>query len=225
MIDSTESVDQLVARAAAGDEPSMSAIYARFNGAVYGWVRQSIRDPHTAEDLAQEVWVKVSQNVRRYRPGTNFLAWVATITRNTVRDHLRALQRRPEEVLQADHLQLDRPKPGLTVEQQAERRQLAQAVALHVNQLKPDQRTCLQLRFFGGCNPTDTAAIMGKTPGAVRTLTVRSLRRLAQVLPEGDSAAELVEELLTIAVGRAGVVGVRVDTTRERAPHVAATRG
>lgn len=217
--DSTETMDQLITRAAAGDHDAMRAFYARMNPSVYGWVRQSIHDPHTAEDLAQEVWIKVTQNLGRYRPGTNLVAWLMAITRNTVVDHIRTAQRRPVEVLQADHLALDRPRPGLTPHQYAERRQLARAIEAHMDRLKPNQRRCLRLRFFDGCTPADTAQIMGKTVGAVRTLTVRSLRRLAQVLPEGDSAADLVEELLTIAVGRGNVVGVRVQT-RERAQHV-----
>ncbi|QFG13284.1 RNA polymerase sigma factor [Streptomyces phage Gilgamesh] len=219
--------DQLIARAAAGgaEAPAaMSELYSRLHSTVHNWVKQYVRDPHISEDLAQEVWIKVAQNVTRYRPGTNLMGWLMTITRNTAVDHLRKEQRRPTEVLQADHLQLDRPRPGLSVPQQVERRQLSEAIASRMNELKPDQRTCLRLRFFDGCSPAHTAQIMGKTEGAVRTLTVRSLRRLAQVLPEGDSSAELVEELLTIAVGRGRVVGVRVQTTQERAPHHVATR-
>lgn len=218
--DQPVTLDQLIMRAAAGDHDAMRTFYRQMNATVYGWVRQSIRDPHTAEDLAQEIWIKVAQNLQRYRPGTNLLGWLMTITRNTVVDHLRAVQRRPTEVLQSDHLALDRPRPGLTPHQYAERRQLAQAIEAHMEKLKPDQRRCLRLRFFDGVSPADTAQIMGKTVGAVRTLTVRSLRRLAQVLPPGDTSAELVEELLTIAVGRGNVVGVRVET-RERAQHVA----
>ncbi|CAM5234824.1 RNA polymerase sigma-70 factor OS=Streptomyces griseomycini OX=66895 GN=FHS37_006717 PE=3 SV=1 [Streptomyces griseomycini] len=224
--DTDATIDQLIAAAAAGgsDAPAaMRAFYRRMNRTVYNWVCHYVRDPHTAEDLAQEVWIKVTQNVGRYRPGTNLTAWLSTITRNTAIDYLRKEQRRPTEVLQADHLQLDRPRPGLTVEQQAERRQLAEAIAERMNQLKPDQRTCLKLRFFDGCSPADTAQIMGKTEGAVRTLTVRSLRRLAQVLPEGGSSADLEEELLAIAMGRGKVVGIRVQTApkQERAQHVA----
>jgi RNA polymerase sigma-70 factor (ECF subfamily) len=49
------------------------------------------------------------------------LAWLHTITRNTALDHLRATQRRPNEVLHADYLQLDQPRPGLTPHQHAER--------------------------------------------------------------------------------------------------------
>jgi RNA polymerase sigma-70 factor (ECF subfamily) len=224
--DSSETIDQLIARAAAGgsDAPAaMSALYGRMNRTVFNWVRQYVRDPHIAEDLAQEVWLKVAQNVARYRPGTNLAAWLMTITRNTVVDHLRTVQRRPTEVLHADHLELDHPRPGLTPHQYAERRQVAQAIADHMNKLKPDQRRCLRLRFFDGCSPADTAQIMGKTEMAVRSLQARSLRKLAKVLPEGDSSAALLEELLNVQTGRGNVVGVRVET-RERAPHHVSTR-
>ncbi|MFG2408722.1 RNA polymerase sigma factor [Streptomyces brevispora] len=223
MTDSTETVDQLIARAAAGgtDAPAaMSAFYAQLHSTVHNWVRGYIHNPHTAEDLSQEVWLKVAKNIGRYRPGTNYMAWLSTITHNTVVDYLRTSQRRPVEVLHADQLQLDRPRPGLTSHQEAERRLLAQAIETHMGKLKPDQRRCLHLRFFAGCNPAHTAQIMGKSEGAVRTLTLRSLRKLAQVLPQGDSSTELVEELLTIAVGRGNVVGIRVQT-RGRATHVA----
>ncbi|MFJ4880094.1 RNA polymerase sigma factor [Streptomyces sp. NPDC088745] len=224
MRDTAASIDQLIARAAAGgtDAPAaMSELYTRLHSTVHNWVRQYVRDPHISEDLAQEVWIKVAQNVGRYRPGTNLMGWLMTITRNTAVDHLRKEQRRPTEVLEADHLQLDRPRPGLSVAQQVERRQLAEAIAAQMNALKPDQRTCLRLRFFDGCSPTHTAQIMGKTEAAVRALQSRSLRRLAKILPQGNCSADLVEELLTIAVGRGNVVGVRVQATQERAPHVA----
>ncbi|MFG2986150.1 RNA polymerase sigma factor [Streptomyces sp. NPDC048258] len=224
MTDTTESIDDLIARAAAGGPDAleaMSALYLRMNQTVYNWVRQYITDGHLAEDLSQEVWMKVSQKARLYQPGTNLVGWLSTITRNTVFDYLRTAQRRPDEVLHADYLELDQPRPGLTPHQYAERKDLARAIESQMGKLRPEQRRCLQLRFYAGCTPAHTAEIMGKTEGAVRVLTVRSLRKLAKVLPAGDSSAELVEELLTIAVNRGKVVGVRVQTQEAGAHHVA----
>ncbi|MEV7512106.1 sigma-70 family RNA polymerase sigma factor [Streptomyces sp. NPDC091201] len=226
MTDPTESIDQLVVRAAAcgPDAPeAMNTLYLRLNQVIYNWTRTYVRDRHIAEDLAQEVWLKVAQNMSQYKPGTNAMGWLKTITRNTALDYLRSVQRRPSEVLLADYLELDRPRPGITPHQYAERKALAKAVEAHMPKLRPQQRECLRLRFFDGCSPTDTAAIMGKTVGAVRTLTVRSLRKLAQVLPPGDSSAELVEELLTMAVNRGRVVATRIDT-REAENHVPTKR-
>ncbi|MFJ4988712.1 RNA polymerase sigma factor [Streptomyces sp. NPDC088732] len=231
MTKSSEDNEALFARAAAKGpdaEEAITVFFARMSPTVVKWVSMYIHDAHSAEDVAQEVWMKISQNMDRYTPGTNLMAWMMTITRNTCYDHLRAQQRRPVELLQPDNLQLDQPRPGITPHQYAEQRALAQAVRSHMDKLRPEQAECIRLRFTAGCTPADTAAIMGKTEGAVRTLTVRSLRRLREVLPEGESSTELIEHLLTVAVGRAEdrstVDGVRVEAARERAPHHVATQ-
>ncbi|MGW1275464.1 RNA polymerase sigma factor [Streptomyces tsukubensis] len=213
-------MEELVTRAGLpgpdGDE-AFAALYGDLGDVVYSWIRRYIRDEHTAEDLAQEVWVKVSRNIGKYRPGTNFLAWLSTITQNTAKDYLRSIQRRPVEVLQADQLDLDRPKVGQSPEEYAEKRMVAEAVATHMGKLRPDQRQVLLLRFFDGLSPGQAAQLMNKTDGAVRTLTVRSLRRLRQAMPPGDSAAQLIEELLTAAVAKRRVIGTRVEIREARA--------
>ncbi|MGW0033061.1 RNA polymerase sigma factor [Streptomyces sp. NPDC003314] len=227
MIDAESSTDQLVeAVVAKGDNApqAMSLLYHRLHPVVHSTIRKYVRDPHTAEDLSQEVWLKVAQRIGQYQAGTQFVAWLKTIARNTTLDHLRKQGRTPDEVLHADHLQLDRPRPDLEVDQQAESRQLALAVAQQIRQLRPSQRDCLWLRFYYGRSSGDTALIMGKTEVAVRALTLRSLRRLKEVLPRGESSAELIEALLTIAAGKGRVVGVRVQTYERAAPSHVPTR-
>ncbi|MFD7334957.1 RNA polymerase sigma factor [Streptomyces violascens] len=219
----TDFVEALVTRAAAGGEggaDAIAALYDEFHDTVYHWVRFYIRDGHVAEDLSQEVWLKVAQNASKYRAGTSFVAWLRAITKNATLDYLRAVKRLPSEVLYADHLELDRPHVGQGPEEYAERRVLAQAVADHLHRLRPEQQQVLILRFFDGETPGRTAQIMGRTDGAVRALTVRSLRKLARVMPAGESSSQLVEELLTAAVGKNRVVGTRVDSGEARA-HVA----
>ncbi|MEU8540933.1 RNA polymerase sigma factor [Streptomyces sp. NPDC048717] len=218
-----ETLEELVARAASGGEGASGAfalLYDELQETVYRWVLRLVWDGHVAEDLSQEVWLKVAQNIGKYRPGANFMGWLKTITRNTALDYLRNIQRRPPESLCADHLELDRPRAGQSTEELAENRALARAVEAQLHKLRPDQRQVLILRFFDGESPGRTAEIMGKSDGAVRTLTFRALRRLAEVMPVGESSAELIEELLTVAVGNR-VVETHVE--REARSH-AATR-
>ncbi|MFK0279575.1 RNA polymerase sigma factor [Streptomyces sp. NPDC090499] len=219
----TDILEDLAARAAAGGEggaDAIGALYDELNDTIYRWMRRYIRDGHVAEDLCQDVWLKIAQNISKYRTGTNLLAWLRTITTNTALDYLRAMQRRPSEVFYADQLELDRPRFDQSPEEHAERRALAQAVASHLSKLRHDQRQVLILRFYDGLNPTHAAQVMGKTPGAVRTLTLRALRKLAEVMPAGDSSSALIEELLTAAAGRNRVAGTRTETREARA-HVA----
>jgi RNA polymerase sigma-70 factor (ECF subfamily) len=204
----TDILEALVARAVTGGEDgadAIAALYDELNDTVYHWVRFYIRDGHVAEDLSQEVWLKVAQNIGKYHAGTSLLGWLRTIAKNTALDYLRSVQRRPSEVLYADHLELDRPRFDQNPEEHAVRQALAKAVASHLQKLRPDQRKVLVLR---------------KTDGAVRTLTVRALRKLKEVMPTGESSADLIEELLSAAVGRNRVVGQQVET-REVKAHVA----
>lgn len=70
-----------------------------FGPVVYGWCRQSGLRPEDAADVVQEVFLAVAGAVRafrRERPDDSFTAWLATITRNKVRDHFRRRQRRAE---------------------------------------------------------------------------------------------------------------------------------
>ncbi len=217
-----ETLEDLVTRAAEGGEGAIdafAALHDELQETVYRWVLRLVWDGHVAEDLSQEVWLKVAQNISKYRAGSNFMGWLKTITRNTALDHLRAVQRRPPESLCANHLELDRPRAGQTTEELAENRELARAVEAQLCKLRPDQRQVLILRFFDGESPARTAEIMGKTDGAVRTLTLRALRKLAEVMPPSESSAELIEELLTAAVGKDRVVETRVE--REARSHVA----
>ncbi|MET8696829.1 RNA polymerase sigma factor [Streptomyces bauhiniae] len=209
-----ESADQLLVRAAQGDEEALADFYTQYHQQVFNWTRLRVRDAHLAEDLAQEVWIKVAQKAQHYKAGTNVTAWLYTVTNNTVIDYLRAQGRRPNEVLHADLLQLDRPRADLTAHEHAERQQLAQAIQVQLGKLRANQRDCLRLRFFEGLTPAEIGQIMGKSAGAVRVLTGRSLAKFVAGLPTGDSSAKLIEELLTVVSGRAKVVGVRVTTAR-----------
>ncbi|WP_435059440.1 RNA polymerase sigma factor [Streptomyces sp. bgisy060] len=214
-----ETLEDLVTRAAGegeGAQDAFASLYDDLQETVYRWLLRHVWDAHVAEDLSQEVWLKVAQNIGKYRRGSNFLGWLKVITRNTALDYLRAVQRRPPESLCASHLELDQPRAGQSTEELAENRELARAVEAQLYKLRPDQRQVVLLRFFDGHSPGDAAEIMGKTAGAVRTLTVRALRRLAEVMPSGESSAQLVEELLT-AVNKDRVVGTRVEEREARA--------
>ena len=173
-------INDLASAAAGGDADAFETLAWELHDRVYYYLIARVRDPTTTEDLVQETWLRVARNIRNFQPGTNFLGWLFTIARNLTIDHFRAQQRKPAETLQADMLALTIAQPGADVEETAERRALAEAVAGHLDRLRPEQRQCLILRFFAGLTSTETAEAMGKTPGAVRILQSRALKRLAK---------------------------------------------
>ena len=78
-----------------GDLDAFNELVARYQNAVYGVALKMVRNPATAEDLAQDTFISAFRNIARFRGG-NFRAWLLRIARNATYDHLRRMKRRPE---------------------------------------------------------------------------------------------------------------------------------
>ena len=135
-----------------------------------GW---TAGDVSTAEDLAQDVFVKAHRAMGRYREGHSFAAWIYTIARRTAISHLRRLHRqdRPLEVES-----VDTRDPASIAGDRDERESLwNQARRL----LKEPQFTALWLRYGEDLSIRDTAAAMQRSRTSVKVLLHRARARLA----------------------------------------------
>jgi RNA polymerase sigma-70 factor (ECF subfamily) len=147
-----------------------------------------VQEPGAADDLAGEVWVEVARGLGGFTGNeTGFRAWLFTIARRRLREHRNRTLRRPIDSVPAERL--DRPAPegadgdpaGLVIE----RLDAQQAIDLVVADLSHDQAEAVLLRVVAGLEVAQVARIMDRSPGSVRVLCHRALRRLAQRLPEG----------------------------------------
>src|SRR4051812_18814708 len=80
---------ELAASAAQGSQDAFRELVRRFERPVYSLVLRMVQDPATAEDLAQEVFVKAFRALRSYDPRWKFSSWLFKIAHNTTIDHLR----------------------------------------------------------------------------------------------------------------------------------------
>ena len=71
--------DHLMEAVSRGDESAAGRLYARFADLVYRIGFRVLLDEGFAKDAAQEAWIKVFQNARRFQPGTSLRSWIATI--------------------------------------------------------------------------------------------------------------------------------------------------
>jgi RNA polymerase sigma-70 factor (TIGR02952 family) len=180
-----EDVDvwQLVSQAQSGDAEAFGRLYDHYVSMVHRYVYYRVGDRATAEDVTSETFVRALRRIDSLSfQGRDVGAWLVTIARNIVLDHVKSSRYRLE-VTTADMRDADRATDGPedAVLQHLTNRELLACV----QQLGSEQQECIVLRFVHGLSVSETAEIMGKKDGAIKALQHRAVRRLAGLLPDG----------------------------------------
>lgn len=161
-------IRQHLLAAAGGDAGAYGHIVAACQNSVTAIALAIVRDVPASEDIAQEAFLSAWQNLRRLQNPSSFLPWLRQITRNLARDHLRARQRLPRAVADADaaiEAAAD-PQPNpfehlLDLERQQ--------VALElISALPAESRETLLLYYREGQSSQQVAELLGMSDAAVR---------------------------------------------------------
>lgn len=162
--------ETVLSAAQAGDEGAISRLYRTYNPLLLRFLGGTA--PAAKEDLAQEVWLAAAPSLGSFE-GTEgqFRAWLFTIARRRAIDHWRLISRRPQQVA---HYPSDLPQA-----EQPDHLVVQAAIAELTAGLTAEQTDVVLLRVVAGLSVEEVAAIVGKTPGAVRVVQHRALRRLA----------------------------------------------
>jgi RNA polymerase sigma-70 factor (ECF subfamily) len=172
----------LVRCAQDGDLEAFGQLYDHYVTLVHRYVLHRVGDRAQAEDLTSETFVRALRRLDSLSfQGRDVGAWLVTIARNLVLDHVRSSRYRLE-VTTADMRDADRATDG--PEDAVLARLTGEQVLACVRRLGGEQQECISLRFLQGLSVAETAAVMGKGDGAVRALQYRAVRRLAGLLPE-----------------------------------------
>ncbi|MER7843327.1 ECF subfamily RNA polymerase sigma factor, BldN family [Kitasatospora sp. NPDC096077] len=172
---------ELVERAQAGESDAFGRLYDHYADTVYRYIYYRVGSRATAEDLTSETFLRALRRIGTFTwQGRDFGAWLVTIARNLVADHFKSSRFRLEvttgEML--DSNECERSPEESVLES------LSNAALLDaVRRLNPQQQECVTLRFLQGLSVAETARIMGKNEGAIKTLQYRAVRTLARLLP------------------------------------------
>ncbi|HEX8928620.1 MAG TPA: sigma-70 family RNA polymerase sigma factor [Actinomycetota bacterium] len=178
--------DEVIAAARGGDERAFAVLWRDLQPALLRYLR--VVAHAASEDLASETWLEVARGLRRFRGDeTGFRAWVFTVARHRMIDWRRREARHPVTPLPPEEL-LDRAEPDDAAAPVLEAISTRAALTL-IAELPPDQAEVITLRVVAGLEVAQVASIVGKRAGAVRVLSHRGLRRLAQRLGTGVPSA------------------------------------
>lgn len=173
----------LVELARQGDTEAFGLLYDHYNTAVYRFLYYRTRSQTLAEDLTSETFFRALRSMTGFRwQGKDFGAWLMTIARNLATDHFKAGRTRLEMTTEDMGLHDDAADgPETEVLAGITNELLMKALS----QLADEQRDCVIMRFLQGMSIAETAAVLGRSEGAIKQLQLRGVRNLAKLMPEG----------------------------------------
>lgn len=171
---------QLIVLAKDGEADAFGELYERHVQTIFRFVYVRLDDRRDAEDLTEEVFLRVWQSLPNYREqGVPFLAFLFRIARNAVIDFYRSSKSSAhQESIEDNPLQDLRSDPGEQAITNLEHQELRRIL----DTMREDYRMVLVLRFLSELSPEETAQVMGRSTGAVRVLQHRALAALRSIL-------------------------------------------
>jgi RNA polymerase sigma factor (sigma-70 family) len=159
------------------------ALHAAYATSIYNLALRIVDDPHEAQDVTQEVVIKVLKGLPRDDGEFSLPSWLYRVTANAAFDHLRARKRRPATVA-AD------AAPELACEvDEYERAELSRRVETTLKGLPKRQQVALVLRDVHGLSVGETASVLGVTRGSADVLLSRARSGFRKLFVAGSSAA------------------------------------
>ena len=183
----------VVIEARKGSEAAYRELLSRYERPVFSLIFRMVRDREMAEDLAQETFIKVLNNLDRYSPDFKFSSWLFKIANNLTIDHLR--RRR------VDTISIEGAPDAVTSEsakatsiavvsgnesplEELESRELGAAIEQAIGKLRPEYRACIMLRHVEDKSYEEIAEIVKLPLGTVKTYIHRARHELRAALEE-----------------------------------------
>lgn len=177
-------------RGVPGNGLAFGELYRRHSRSVYNLVLRSVRDPHQAEDLCQEIWFKAYRELDKLRDPAAFPGWLYRITLRACIGAARKRSRVPSTTALTDE-QAGSPSGNANPETIAAHREAVRLMWEALGALPPRQHTALFLKEVEGRTYREIAHVLRTSESAVETLLFRARRGLAEAyehLQRGESS-------------------------------------
>jgi len=171
-------LESTVERCRTGDQEAWAALVSATSGPIYRLCASFAPSAAQAEELTQEVYLKLWESLDRYRPGSNFMAWAWRVARNLLIDSHRRC-RREREAAWLDPDVLDRLPSSDDPQSHTEHRQRLRMIAQGLQQIAEELAQLVILRDFAGLSYQEIADALQLPLGTVKSRLNRARIELA----------------------------------------------
>lgn len=176
----------LIERIKEGDLSAFDELMNKYSRSVYLLAYGMTHSHEDAEDISQEVFVRVFRSLPSWKPKARFYTWLRAVSMNLCIDHHRARMRRQTQSLDgkeglAANLPADSSGNPLRVTEGGE---LIQKILLAAEKLSPQQHKAFMLFHYGGLSLKETAEIMGCAIGTIKAHLSRATAKMRDILRE-----------------------------------------
>ena len=191
--------EMLMVRYQRGERKAFAELVRRHNRPIYNFVLRQLRVPSMAEDVTQDVFMRLVQNAAEFKHEARFLTWLYTIARNLCIDQLRKLSHRrhasldqptsdgPEGKTLAESV--SDPNPMTSAERSASSSEVGDSIVRAIESLPDDQREVFLLREVANLPFREIAEITGVGENTVKSRMRYALDRLKDALSEFEEYA------------------------------------
>jgi RNA polymerase sigma-70 factor, ECF subfamily len=181
--------NELVERYLAGESRRFQELVERYQDRMVNFIQRSIGDRDRAQDLAQEVFIRVYRHLKRFDPEKKFSTWIYTIASNLAKNELRNRSRNPLVLFQTltsswddDHRPLQFEDSSMRPDDLYRKRRLQELVEQAAAELPEHHRAVFVLREIEGKSYEEIAEITDTQLGTVKSRLNRARNRFAQII-------------------------------------------
>jgi RNA polymerase sigma-70 factor (ECF subfamily) len=175
--------EQLVSNYLKGDKKSLEILILRYLKPIYSFVYQYVRNTTDAEDLTQEIFVKIWKNLKRFKKEKKFKTWLFVIAKNACFDFLRKKEKDSVLNLESISQLID---SSSSPDEFLEKKFLKEKIKKIIKKLPEKTKEVLNLYYYQGFTFKEIAKIFNESINTIKSRHLRAIATLKKLLEEID---------------------------------------